>query len=160
VRVHGTAGAVRVRPTGPVLAGVQAGRTLLVGDPPRPLEVVWRGGSDDRPLLRFAGAESREGAEGLTGAPLRVSQAELPEPPEDVFYVRDLVGCRIEAAGRTLGAVAEVLNRPANDVLQVATADGGELLVPFTADAVLRVDLPGRVVEVRPDLLHEGPPGG
>jgi 16S rRNA processing protein RimM len=158
VRAHGTAGAVRVRPTGPVLAGVEAGSTLMVGDPPRPLEVVWRGGSEDRPLLRFAGADSREGAEELAGAALRVAEAELPDPPEGVFYVRDLVGCRVEAAGATLGVVTEVLNRPANDVLQVATT-GGELLVPFTGDAILRVDLPGGVLEVRPDLLGDAPAG-
>jgi 16S rRNA processing protein RimM len=52
-----------------------------------------------------------------------------------------------------LGVVREVLERPANDVLVVTVEDGDDLLVPFTRDAVPEVDVPGRRLSIRPDLL-------
>jgi ribosomal 30S subunit maturation factor RimM len=58
----------------------------------------------------------------------------------------------VEAGGRALGTVREVIPGPANDVLEV---DGGEgpVLVPFTADAVIKLDRAGRRLALRPDLL-------
>ena len=41
---------------------------------------------------------------------------------------------------------------PANDVLEVATP-AEVLLVPFTADAVTGLDLPGRRIHLRADLF-------
>ena len=41
---------------------------------------------------------------------------------------------------------------PANDVLEVSGADG-DLLVPFTADAIVELDLASRRIVVRADLL-------
>ena len=77
----------------------------------------------------------------------------VPEPEEDAFWVFDLVGCNVEREGVVLGVVREVLDRPANDVLVVTVEGGDDLLVPFTRDAVPEVDVPGRRVSIRPDLL-------
>ena len=62
---------------------------------------------------------------------------------------------------RPLGEVREVFSGPANDVLEVAPApvadDPGAtappVLIPFTADAVVDLDVPGRRIVIRPDLL-------
>ena len=66
--------------------------------------------------------------------------------------MRDLVGCEVLLGERPAGTVAEVHAAPANDVLEVSGADG-DLLVPFTADAVVELDLAARRIVVRPDLL-------
>ena len=62
--------------------------------------------------------------------------------------MRDLVGCEVEMDGAVAGRVADVLDRPANDVLVVRPPDGRELLVPFVPEVVLDVDLAARVVRV------------
>jgi 16S rRNA processing protein RimM len=160
-RPHGTGGAVHARPSGPTLATLAPGETVEArpreGDP-RELVVTARSGMDRAPILAFAEVASREDAQALTGAVLAVPADRvrgLDEP--DTFFVRDLVGCVVHLGARPLGPVTEVHSGPANDALEVA-ADGGAVLVPFTADAVTELDVPGRRIVVRPDLFgEEGP---
>ena len=63
------------------------------------------------------------------------------------FYHHQLVGLAVStASGRPLGVIAEVLERPANDVW-VSREGSLEHLIPATRDAVVEVDLgAGRVV--------------
>ncbi len=78
------------------------------------------------------------------GAELCVPRGALPAPEPDSYYVFQLVGLAVEErGGRPLGAVVEVSNYPANDVLEL---DSGALL-PLVEDCVLEVDLDaGRIV--------------
>jgi 16S rRNA processing protein RimM len=78
------------------------------------------------------------------GAPLEVDRSELPEPGEDSYYVFELVGLEVvEESGRELGRVGDVLEFPANDVLELESG----LLLPMVEDCVLNVDLTaGRIV--------------
>jgi 16S rRNA processing protein RimM len=115
--------------------------------------IVARSGDDLRPILRLAGVDSRTAVEALRGKPLELPTELVPEPEEDAFWVFDLIGCNVEREGTVLGVVREVLDRPANDVLVVTVEGGDDLLVPFTRDAVPEVDVPGRRVSIRPDLL-------
>jgi 16S rRNA processing protein RimM len=78
------------------------------------------------------------------GTELEVDRSELPEPDEDTYYVFQLVGLTVvEDGGRELGRVDDVLEYPANDVLEL---DSG-LVLPMVEDCVLDVDLAeGRIV--------------
>lgn len=79
------------------------------------------------------------------GAELFVPRAELPEPPEDAYYVFQLVGLRVEEqGGRDLGTVQDVESLPANDALVLE--DG--LLLPLVDACVLEVDLESRRIVV------------
>jgi len=69
-----------------------------------------------------------------------VDQAESPLE-EGEWLVSDLVGCEVEG----LGYVERVVGGPSCDVLEVG-ADG--VLIPLVSDAVKRVDLERRVIEV------------
>ena len=160
-RPHGTGGAVHARPSGPTLATLGPGDEVEVrpreGEP-RTLVVTGRSGMDRSPILAFAGIGDRAAAGELTGAVLAVEGDRvrgLDDP--DTFFVRDLVGCEVLLGDRSLGPVTEVFSGPANDALQVA-AEGGPVLLPFTADAVLDLDVPGRRIVVRPDLLGDDGP--
>jgi 16S rRNA processing protein RimM len=64
----------------------------------------------------------------------------LPQLPEDEYYAFQLVGLGVEEeGGRQLGRVADVLNYPANDVLEL---DSGVSL-PLVEACVRQVDLAG-----------------
>jgi 16S rRNA processing protein RimM len=64
---------------------------------------------------------------------------------EDEFYVFQLVGLSVEEEnGRELGRVREVLEYPANDVLEL---DSGASL-PLVEACVRQVDLAGRRIVV------------
>jgi 16S rRNA processing protein RimM len=132
--------------------------------PPRTLVVAARAGTPDGPILTFVGVATREDAAALTGAEIAVPPERIPPIDDpDTFLVRDLVGCRVLLGERPLGEVREVISGPANDVLEVAATPGAgaaagggpPVLIPFTADAVVDLDVPGRRIVVRADLLDE-----
>ena len=106
----------------------------------RVLAVERRAGTAARPIVRLAGVHDRPQAVELRGAALLVPEAEAPLG-EGEWLADDLVGCRIEG----LGEVRRVLAAPSCDLLEVG--DEG-LLVPLVADAVTRVDVERRVIEV------------
>jgi 16S rRNA processing protein RimM len=87
------------------------------------------------------------------GAALEVDRAELPEPGDDTYYVFELVGLEVvEQGGRELGRVRDVLEYPANDVLEL---ESGHVL-PMVEDCVLNVDLTARRIVVATGYADEG----
>lgn len=102
-------------------------------------------GTAQRPLLRLAGVDTREAATELRGAELLV--ADDGPVGEDDLLVEDLVGCRVI----DMGVVERVIEAPSCDVLEL---DDGRL-VPLVSDAIRRVDLQERVVEVDLEFLGE-----
>lgn len=123
-----------------------AGTTVLVNGVAR--QVRRRGGTDARPLVAFEGVDDRTGAEALRGAPLELAGADLPAPEEDAWFRFDLVGCEVHQGATRLGVVAEVEDGVAHDVLLLDTG----LRLPFVTAVVPVVDVPGRRIEVDPEL--------
>ncbi len=156
-RPHGVRGAVRVRPTGSTLSTRAGGEPVVARLPSggtRTLTLESLSGEGTSLIARFAESSTRDDAEALRGALLLVAEESLPATAADEFYVRDLVGCRVSVAGIDRGEVVAVHPFPANDVLEVRPAGGGApLLVPFTHDAVIRLELDARLIEVRTGLL-------
>ena len=110
------------------------------------------GKSADVVLARIEGVKDRDAAQALHGTRLYVARAALPALAEaETFYQTDLVGLRVEdAEGRVLGTVRAVENHGAGDVLEVAGAEGRELLLPFTRAVVPLVDVAGGRLVVEP----------
>ena len=110
---------------------------------------------------------SPEACEAFKGAKLSVPRAALPETDEDEFYLDDLVGLTaVTPEGASAGRVKAVVNYGASDLVELSgVPERGTVLVPFTRDAVPRVDLPGGTLTVvlpededdEPD--GEAPPG-
>jgi 16S rRNA processing protein RimM len=108
-----------------------------------------RAGTDDKPLVRLVGIDTREAARALRGQ-LMLVEASLTEGE---WLAEDLVGLRVEG----LGAVVRVIDAPSCDLLEL---EGGEL-VPLIADAVQSVDLDARTIAVdRRFLRLEGEGAG
>ena len=106
-----------------------------------PLEIVAsKRGSQNRPVIRLARRVAR-------GATLAVPRHTLPPLGDDEYYAFQLVGLTVEEeGGRLLGRVADVLDYPANDVLEL---DSGASL-PLVEACVRQVDLEGgRIVVAR-----------
>jgi 16S rRNA processing protein RimM len=142
-RAHGLDGSFYVEQPAHSL---EEGTDVLIGD--RPSRVTRRAGSDDRPLVQIEGVEDRNAAEALRGQPLHVPGGR-EELSADQWYDDDLIGCRVGS----LGEVRSVLHGPSCDVLEVG--DRG-ILVPLIHDAVKRVDLDAREIEVDIEFLNLG----
>jgi 16S rRNA processing protein RimM len=115
------------------------GATLYVDE--EPLKVVAsKRGSQNRPVIRLESGVAR-------GATLTVPRATLPALGKDEYYAFQLVGLVVEEeGGRLLGRVADVVDYPANDVLEL---DSGASL-PLVEACVRQVDLEGgRIVVAR-----------
>lgn len=102
---------------------------------------------------RLTGVATREAAEALRGTRLHAPRDRLPALAEDEFYHADLIGMEVvDTGGALLGRVRAVNDHGAGDILEIATAGGGELLLPFTRAVVPTVDLAaGRLVADPPD---------
>ena len=84
-----------------------------------------------------------------------ITEADLKELPEDTFYVRDLIGCTVYdaesgegKAAREIGVVTDVLQNTAQDIYQVKTPDGREVLIPAVADFVKDVNIGTKSIRV------------
>ena len=105
-------------------------------------------------VVKLSGVDSRSAAQAQRGSYLEVPESDLRQLPEGRWYHHQLVGLAVATeGGRALGALVDVVSRPANDVW-VAKSDHTEHLIPATADAVLDVDLKSGKVTVADWLLE------
>ncbi len=93
----------------------------------------------------------RLAAEVLQGARVFVSRGSFPTPDDDEFYWVDLIGLVVHnREGAALGQVVGLLETGPHCVLRVQPDDAqaDEVLIPFVAAYVDRVDLPGGSLQV------------
>jgi 16S rRNA processing protein RimM len=131
-RPHGLDGSFFVEEPSERVETFATGATLYLDG--APVKVVSsKRGSHDRPVIRLDRRAER-------GTKLSVPRAMLPPLGEDEYYAFQLVGLAVEEeGGRLLGRVRDVVNYPANDVLEL---DSGVSL-PLVGACVRQVDLEG-----------------
>jgi 16S rRNA processing protein RimM len=150
-RPHGLDGSFHVtRPRGALLA---LGAVVRIDG--EEAEIVRRGGTDERPILRLAGHEGRAAAEALRGRDLLVNRAAAPALEDEEWYAEDLEGCQVVDGGAIVGEVHGLIALPSCEALEVRRADGSDLLVPLVRDAVRSVDIRAGVIDVDLGFLGE-----
>ena len=108
------------------------GSTLWAGGAPAEV-IVSKRGSGGRPVIKLDRPVER-------GTQLSLPRETLPPLDDDEYYNFQLVGLTVEEeGGRVLGQVKDVLDYPANDVLEL---DSGVFL-PLVEACVRQVDLGG-----------------
>ncbi len=131
-RPHGLDGSFFVEEPSERAGTFATGATLYVDGAPVKV-VASKRGAHDRPVIRLERRAER-------GTALSVPRAMLPPLGEDEYYAFQLVGLAVEEeGGRLLGRVTDVVNYPANDVLEL---DSGVSL-PLVGACVRQVDLDG-----------------
>ena len=105
-------------------------------------------------VLGLVGIDDRNAAEKAKGSELFITEADLPELPEGEYYVRDLIGMEaVLEDGEHLGTVTNVIQNTAQDIFEVETDEGKQVLVPKVPAFVLDIDLESNRVTLR---LSEG----
>lgn len=142
-RPHGLDGSFFVEEPSEREEAFAAGATLYVDGAPVTI-VASKRGSHNRPVIRLERRVPR-------GATLNVPRETLPPLGEDEYYAFQLVGLVVEEeGGRLLGRVADVVDYPANDVLEL---DSGASL-PLVEACVRQVDLEGGRIVVAPGFAE------
>ena len=139
-RPHGLDGSFFVEDASEREGTFARGAELLAGGEPAKV-VASKRGAGGRPVIRLDRRVER-------GSELAVPRASLPAPADDdEFYVFQLRGLVVEEeGGRVLGRVRDVVEYPANDVLEL---DSGASL-PLVAACVRQVDLESGRILVSP----------
>jgi 16S rRNA processing protein RimM len=118
------------------------------------LERIWR--HDGRPIFKFGGIDSISAAEEWEGADVLVPAEQGVRREAGEYTHADLIGCRIEAGGRTIGTVRSVEEFGGAPLLNVEGAGGREVLIPFARSICKEVDVAGKMIraEVPEGLLE------
>ena len=150
-RPHGLAGEVSVELRTDVPEERLVAGAVLATDPGSagPLTVTRTRVQAGRWYVSFAEATDRTAAEDLRGVLLVVTQDASDEA--DAWYPHELTGLRVERPdGTEVGTVAGIENFPAQDLLVVREGSGVESRIPFVAEIVPVVDIPGGRIVVDP----------
>ena len=154
-RAHGLDGQVVVKtfdPSSEVLFEIERLKLRLKDGSERELqieEVAEAPGGDLR--VNLEGIDNRPAAEKLVGSTVFAFREDLDAPTEGEFFQGDLIGlAALDEQGAALGTVAEIWNTGPVPNLVVRGGPGGELLVPFADEFVVKVDLAARTVVMRP----------
>src|SRR3954471_18222231 len=102
---HGLGGSFHGAPPRPPLLSL--GVTVTVND--QPLLVTRLDGTDDKPIMRLEGLESREAVDALRGAELWGPRSAAPPLDDDEWYAEDLERCRVVDGDRPVGVVKRML---------------------------------------------------
>ena len=182
-RPHGLDGSFHVLSPRPALLAL--GTTVRAAG--RDAAVVRLAGTDERPIVRLAGVDTREAADALRGTELLVPRSVAPPLEDDEWWAEDLVGCRVVDGERALGRVIRLMPLPSCEVLEVAPEGGGgssasgsgergsgeggagasgsgdqppaaPFLVPLVRDAVRRVDVAAKLIDVDVAFLGDTVP--
>jgi 16S rRNA processing protein RimM len=150
-RAHGLDGSFYVTESRPRLLVV--GTRVTVAGQTR--TIVRHAGVQRKPIVRLEGIADRDAARALHGQTLMVAAGQEPTLAEGEWWAHQLEGCMVFDGELSVGTVSTLLELPSCEVLEVLREDGRELLVPMVKDAIRRVDVSARRIDIDLDFLGE-----
>jgi 16S rRNA processing protein RimM len=149
-RPHGLDGSFYVTRAQPRLLSL--GTLVTVAG--REAAIVRRAGTEQRPIVRLDGVDDRSAAEELRGLELTVQAPQAPALSEGEWWAHELQGCGVFDGERRLGAVTRLIELPSCEALEVELERGEEpLLVPMVKEAISRIEIESRRIEVDGEFL-------
>lgn len=120
--------------------------------PPRAVELVHHWLHKGAVVLHFAGIDSISAAEALKDLIVAIPRAQRAPLAEGEVYVGDLIGCSlVDLSGPapvTVGVIDQVDRDAGPAPLLVLHGPQGEILIPFAASYLRKIDLEARRVEM------------
>jgi len=149
---YGVAGAVKVLPLTDFEDRFETGARVVLEGERR--EVEWSRPAMPGLVIKLRGIDNRTMADLFRGRYLEIPEEAARPLAEGRFYHHQLVGLAVQTiSGQRLGTIAEILERPANDVW-VSREGTIEHLIPATREAIVEVDVAARLVVVADWLVQ------
>ncbi len=99
--------------------------------------------------LRFKGIDNCDDLNRLRGCFLAIPRKQLHKLPEDLYYIFDLIGCKIlNSESEDRGCIKDIIQGSAQDLLVVNWQEK-EVLIPFVPVFIEKVDLSERMVVIK-----------
>ncbi len=107
-------------------------------------------------LVKLRDIRRRDEAEAMIGKEVFVERGTLPSLPQGEYYAFEIIGLKVVTRdGNLLGTLSHIFSTGSNDVYEVMTPEGEELLLPATEDVVLAIEPErGRIVVRLPEGLE------
>ena len=100
-------------------------------------------------VLLLEEIDSRDKAEKLRGKNIYIDEAQLPELPEGVYYIKDLIGFDVVSdEGVHIGTLEDILKNTAQPLYKVKT-EKGSVYIPGVDEYILNTDIAGRTITVK-----------
>ena len=101
-------------------------------------------------VAQLVNVDDRNLAEQLIGNKILVPASDMPDLADGDYYWHQLIGLRVENQAQTIGTIKTIMETGANDVLVCENVEQGkeDVLIPYTASAVLAVDLEKKIMTV------------
>jgi len=151
-RAHGLDGSFYVTSPRPRLLLLGTSVSVAGGS----VEIVRRAGTEQRPIVRLAGVDDREGADALRGMALTVAAVQAPALKQGEWWAHELEGCAVVDGEHLIGTVGRMIELPSCEALEVQREQGDVLLVPMVKGAIRRVAVDEGRIEVDMGFLGEG----
>jgi len=148
---HGVRGEVKLWPFTEDPSSVADYGPLETEDGTRRFEIETMRAARDHFVARIAGIADRDAAAKLCNLDLFVPRDRLPPIEEaDTYYHADLIGLNaVSETGAPIGTVTALHNFGAGELIEIATALGGDtMLLPFTDAVVPEIDMAARKIVV------------
>lgn len=98
-------------------------------------------------ILKIKGYDSPENAAKLTNQLIYTNKELMPDLEADETYWVDLIGCTAVFEGSEIGTVVDIMDTGSNENL-VVKGTKKQYLVPYTNDAVGKVDIANKSIEL------------
>lgn len=100
-------------------------------------------------ILKFKGFDNINDIERYKGKSLYVTRENAVKLKKDEYFIADLIDMEIyDENDAAIGVLKNVIETGANDVYEIALADGRDLLLPAIKQCILDVDMENRRMKV------------
>ena len=143
---HGVRGEVKVFPTTDDAARFKKLKNVILdtGKEKIDLEIAGVKFFKNMVILKFKGIDDINDVEKYRKKSLFVTRENAVKLKKNEYFIADLIGLKVMTdEGEALGEVTEVLQTGANDVYEIRTEDGEEILLPAIKECVKEVDIEG-----------------
>lgn len=148
---HGVKGEVKVFPTTDDLNRFKKLKHVILdtGKEHMDLEVEGVKFFKQFAILKFKQFNDINEIEKYKGKDLLVTRENAVELKEGEYFICDLIGCKAFTEDeKELGTLTEVIETGANDVFAIEKEDGKEVLIPYTDQCVLDINLEEKRIKV------------
>lgn len=148
---HGIKGEVKVYPTTDDVNRFKNLKKVILDTGQEHMDVEIQGVKflKNMVILKFKGYDSIDDIEKYKGKDLLITRDQAVKLGPDENFIVDLIGLHVVTEdGKEFGILTDVIKTGANDVYEVKTKEGKEVLLPAIQECVLKVDLEEGIVTV------------
>lgn len=121
---------------------------IYVGDKKTEIEKVRY--MKEMPILKLKGINDRNAAEAVKTKDVFIDETQLRELPEDVFYIRDLIGLDVkDSDGNRLGVLTDVIQNSAQDLYEVKLENDKKILIPAVNEFIVDINPEEKCITVK-----------